>query len=93
MSDGSISGTSPLPKYYWIQYSLLEGIITDTCTTEHPFHFIHNKNQDSLTKLWSKIRLVNWKEISKEDFFIWLAINPATESENKNQIYDVKEMD
>lgn len=93
MSEGSIS-LNPTPlKYYWVQYTLPGGLIADKCISQHPFHFIHNKNLDPVTKSWAKVRLINWKEINKEDFYIWLAVNPATESENELQIFDIRDMD
>lgn len=93
MSEGSISLNPTLPKYYWIEYTAPSGQSIDICTTKHPFQFIYNKNLDPVTKQWTKMKLLNWKQITKEEFEMWLVLNPMTMGENELEIYDTKDMD
>ena len=77
----SPSYVAPVQKYYWVRYTLPSGHYNTKCITQHPFHFIHNYNLADELKKWAKVTLVDWKEITKEDFNIWLVINNKSSGE------------
>ena len=93
MSNYPSAVSNQEPHYYWIHYTAPIGHSVETCTTRHPFQFIHSKNLDPITNDWPKMKLLNWKQITKEEFEIWITLNPISMDKDESEIYSTKEMD
>jgi hypothetical protein len=39
------------------------------------------------------MKLLNWKQITKEEFEIWITLNPISMDKDESEIYSTKEMD
>ena len=55
-------------KYYWMSFQMGD-MITEQAVTEHPFIVITKLRRNSSFKA-----LLNWKEISKDDYVLFLDI-------------------
>ena len=92
MSNYPSMVTNQEPKYYWIHYTAPSGNSVETCTIRHPFQFIYSKNLDPITNEWPKMKLLNWKQITKEEFDIWMSLNPMS-LDDAHDIYSTNGMD
>jgi len=73
---GSTVLTQTPTKFYWILYGTRSGSLIGKCIATHPFQYIHNTNLNDPNQKWGKINLVNWKEITSEEFSLWAELNP-----------------
>jgi hypothetical protein len=73
----------PVEKFYWIRYTLPSGHPATKCILQHPFYFIHNYNMSEEIKRWAKVMLLDWKEITKEEYNIWLVISNKSAGEKE----------
>lgn len=63
-------------KFYWLVYRTRTDSYINICIDSHPFKYIHDVNLTKSNHAWGVISLVNWKEITKEEFLLWLELNP-----------------
>ena len=73
---GSTVIISLSPKYYWLLYLTMTDTYIGICTTVHPFKYVHHANTNATNQKWHRITLIDWKEITKEEFSLWLELNP-----------------
>lgn len=73
---GSTVLTQTPPKFYWILYETKAGSFIGICIGIHPFQYIYNTNVSEPNQKWGRINLVNWKEITSEEFSLWAELNP-----------------
>ena len=63
------------PKYYWVLYETRNNDHVSKCITVHPFDFIYTHNLNEPNQKWGRIILINWKEISKAEYSLWVKLN------------------
>lgn len=73
---GSTVLTQTPKKFYWILYGTMSGSSIGKCIAMHPFQYIHDTNLNDPNQKWGMINLLNWKEITFEEFSLWAEINP-----------------
>lgn len=94
-SDNYVPGTtiiiSPPSRYYWLLYLTRTDANIDICTTVHPFKYVHYVNANAVNQKWGKVTLIDWKEITKEEFSLWVELNPVMAE--VTDIRDIHQMD
>lgn len=81
----------PSPKYYWLLYQLRNGNKIGICTTSHPFVYVDHVNKNEQGQKWGRITLIDWKNITAEEFSLWVEINPLLAE--SVDIRDIHQMD
>lgn len=87
---GGTTLTQAPPKFYWIVYENRSGSFIGRCITMHPFQYIYNSNLNRPNQKWEMMTLINWKEITQEEFSLWSELNPKlAESTDISDIHQI----
>ena len=52
---------------------------------------MHRVNANAVNQKWGKVTLIDWKEITKEEFLLWVELNPVMAE--VTDIRDIHQMD
>ena len=79
----------PPAKYYWLLYQTLSGTSIGVCTTKHPFQYIHDTNILGSNKKHGRIKLLNWKEVQKSEYSLWVDLNPELALSDLSEVHQM----
>lgn len=85
MLTGSTVIPEPTINYYWILYMTSSGRTIGICTTVHPFKYINDVNVNEPNQKFGRINLLDWKEITKDEFLLWVELNPHLAESPRNK--------